>query len=302
MTPERVTSWLEGMREVLVALPKGTQAAVLVAGDSLAVTDDEEASRTQGHSDFRELAVKAEFITIVYRHLGNVDIHFDFTAADSGAGAGTGVSRDSFYTDFIKKQRLAHLANFLEAFGPVAQHRHTIVTGTTLKDILDAQVFSECNKCVHNITFCDMYDLLVTLRYSDRGREAAVFETLCAAATATAYSDEWKSDKTRISVAAARAFSIDFLPLPKESAALTTAQKNRESAATLRHMAKKFEAGRAAISVTIYEETLAKKGWLNSDRISQLEERLTNHDRYLRVLSVGMVLILGTLWFGHRGP
>ncbi|KAF8204223.1 hypothetical protein K438DRAFT_1964588 [Mycena galopus ATCC 62051] len=162
ISPERFALWCEASKQKLQSLPKGTQGVVAVVGDGLSLT----ARLT------------------VYQALGNVDVRFHF-----GEGAGAGVSRKGFH-EFIASNPVSNLTRFFKNLIPSSQRNHSVFERTVhLKTLLDPISFEDRNKVVHDITFADMDDFLTTLRYSERGPEAAVYEMVCAAITGVPYSD-----------------------------------------------------------------------------------------------------------------
>ncbi|KAJ7692839.1 hypothetical protein B0H17DRAFT_1132818 [Mycena rosella] len=249
---------------------------------------------------FKETVIKSEFLGLVYQAIGNIDVRVHF---DDGAGAG--VTRKAFFDNFLAKKPTMEVVRFFRSFLPPAQS-HYRVFETSLIPVLDPTGFEKRNKTVHDITFSDMYDLITTLRFSDRHREAAVYETLCAAVTSTAFAEEWRTNTTSVSSAAAEARKVELVSLDDVDDAVASQEekKNRRVAIQLRIATKRFEETRKVAAVIVWEEALMKKGWIKTDRISvnSLENQIAGIQKQLHTINVIHVsaLVLATVFFVYR--
>lgn len=86
-----------------------------------------------------------------------------------------------------------------------------------LSDLLAYKNIERRSKVAHDITFKDVAEVLHILRLSNRGKEAAVYETLTAAITNEDFSEAWETNTQLIATAATAARKSDVVSLDEDS-------------------------------------------------------------------------------------
>ncbi|KAJ7293073.1 hypothetical protein C8J57DRAFT_15466 [Mycena rebaudengoi] len=146
-----------------------------------------------------------------------------------------------------------------------------------------------------------MYDLLNTLRLSNRGREAAVYETLCAAVTGKAYTENWKNDAFLISMAAAQVRRNELCTYDDDDRVSEEEKRNRRVAIQLQNAAKHHENNRKAVVISIVEDSLTQNGWVKTDRMAKMEQDIHRMEqdlqsvRFLQLLTIVILLLFISL-------
>ncbi|KAJ7230610.1 hypothetical protein GGX14DRAFT_583979 [Mycena pura] len=244
LTPSLAARWCARLQAAIQFLPRGTHREEIVIGELLSIA--------------------------VYRFIGDFDVAYHFY------GDASPTSKKQFFEDLSARPK--DLVQFFKDLLPINQTRLRVFGNAVfLSDFLAYKNIERQNKAAHDITFKDVAEVLHILRLSNRGRQAAVYETLTAAITNEDFSEAWETNTQLIATAATAARKSDVVSLDEDSEATPDMQKTRRIALQLRSTVKKYEARGEALAVSVFEQKLRGEGWVKTDRMARFDGERHGH-------------------------